>query len=135
MYQRLEKRALVQFDLEPGDKDFNDFMIKFSFYEKAQFDVKGFLDIIKAENKEEIQVNQPQVDSGQKSSKITKHLVLEPREIPELTEAFEKWQSESKYKVAGHRWHIELQTKLLSLKSVNFIQYVEVNGDQELIRG
>ena len=64
MYQRLEKRALVQFDLEPGDKDFNDFMIKFSFYEKAQFDVKGFLDIIKAENKEEIQVNQPQVDSG-----------------------------------------------------------------------
>ena len=64
MYQRLTKRALVQFDLEPGDKDFNDFMIRFSYYEKAQLDIDSFLEEVKTKNKEEVEINQQQIASG-----------------------------------------------------------------------
>ena len=58
LYQRLTDIALVRFNLEPGDKDFNHFMVKFSYSAKSRFDVQRFLERIKSKSKDKIQANQ-----------------------------------------------------------------------------
>ena len=75
LYQRLTDIALVRFNLEPGDKDFNHFMVKFSYSAKLRFDVETFLERIRSGNKDKIHASGLQVDSGIENS--TKDPVLQ----------------------------------------------------------
>ena len=51
IHEQLHQRAWVNFRLEPGDKDFNDFMIKFTYHEKIDADLVGYLERITKEKK------------------------------------------------------------------------------------
>ena len=64
IHEQLHRRAVLNFKLEPGDKDFYEFIVKFTYHEKVDANLKQYLERIKRENKVEIKNLKLQADFG-----------------------------------------------------------------------